>query len=62
MMRILNAKRVEYSNEKEPDLELLLNRICNVFNPKEEEALADNYLQAALSAQVYKSNYEHRVL
>ena len=61
VMRILNAKRVEYSKGKTLDLELLLNRTGSVFKPYGEEPLEDDSLQAALLAQVRKSNYDHRV-
>ena len=37
MMRILNDERVEYSKGKALDLELLLNRIGNVFKPIEDD-------------------------
>ena len=49
-MRILNEERVEYSKGKSLDLELLLNRIGNIFKPIEEQALEDETLQAALTA------------
>ena len=57
---ILNDERVEYSKRKKLDLELLLNRIGSVFKPNEKEAQEDDSLQAALSAQVHKNNFEHR--
>jgi hypothetical protein len=49
MMRILNEERVEYSKGKLLDLELLLNRIGNIFKPIEEETPEDESLQAALT-------------
>jgi hypothetical protein len=58
MMRILNEERVEYSKGKTLDLELLLNRIGSIFKPIEEEAQEDEALQAALTAQICKSEYK----
>ncbi len=58
MLRILNDERVKYSKGKKLDLEWLLNRIGSVSKPKEEEALEDDSLQAALTAQVQMNNYE----
>jgi hypothetical protein len=55
MMRILN---VEYSKGKTLDLELLLNRIGSIFKPIEVEAPEDETLQAALTAQIPKSEYK----
>ncbi len=57
MMRILNEERVESSKEMSLDLELLLNRIRSIFNPIEEGAPEDESLQAALTAQIRKSEY-----
>ena len=58
MVRILNEKLVEYNKGKLLDLELLLNRIGSIFKPIEEEALEDESLQAALTAQIRKSEYK----
>ncbi len=57
-MRILNEERVKYSKGKSLDLELLLNRICSILKPIEEEAPEDESLQAALTAQIRKSEYK----
>jgi hypothetical protein len=58
MIRILNEERVGYSKGKSPDLEQLLNKIGSIFKPIEEEALEDETLQAALTAQISKSKYQ----
>jgi hypothetical protein len=58
MIRILNEERVEYSKGKQPDLEQLLNKIGSIFKPIEEEAPEDENLQAALTAQIRKSEYQ----
>ncbi len=60
MMLILNEERVEYSKGKWLDLELLLNRIGSIFKPIQvgEEAQEDESLQAALTAQICKSEYK----
>ena len=42
------------------DLELLLNQIGGTFKPNEEAPEDDDSLQAALSAQIRKTNYENR--
>jgi hypothetical protein len=57
-IRILNEERVEYSKGKSPDLEQLLNKIGSNFKPIEEEAPEDETLQAALTAQIRKSEYK----
>ena len=58
MIRILNEERVEYGKGKQPDLEQLLNKIGSIFKPIEEEAPEDETLQAALTAQIRKSEYQ----
>jgi hypothetical protein len=58
MIRILNEERVEYSKGKQPNLEQLLNKIRSIFKLIEEEALEDEALQAALTAQIRKSEYQ----
>ena len=58
MIWILNEERVKYSKGKLLDLVLLLNRICSIFKPIEEEAQEDESLQAALTAQIRKSEYK----
>jgi hypothetical protein len=58
MIRILNEERVEYGKGKQPDLEQLLNKIGCIFKPIEEEAPEDENLQAALTAQIRKSEYQ----
>ena len=42
------------------DLGLLLNQIGDIFKPDEEATENDESLQAALSAQVRRSNYVNR--
>ena len=58
MMRMLNEELVEYSKGKTLNFELLLNRIGSIFKPIEEEAQEDETLQAALTAQICKSEYQ----
>jgi hypothetical protein len=41
------------------DLELLLNQVGGIFKPDEDGQEKDITLQAALSAQVRKTNYEN---
>ena len=55
--RILNDERVGYSKGKNLDLEFLLNGICSIFKPIQEEALEDDSLQTALTAQDRKNDY-----
>ncbi len=59
MIRILHAARVESGNGEVLDLELLLNQAGGIFEPDEEDPEEDVTLQAALSAQVRKTNYEN---
>ena len=59
MIRVLHAARVESENGKILGLELLLNRIGGIFKPDEEAPEDDDTLQAALSAQVRRTNYEN---
>ena len=49
---------MEYSKGKSPDLEQLLNKIGSIFKPIEEEAPEDETLQAALTAQFRKSEFQ----
>ncbi len=60
MIQFLHVARVESSNRKTSDLELLLNQIAGIFKPDEEAPEDDNTLQAALLAQACKTNFEHR--
>ncbi len=60
VIRILHATRVEVGGEKTLDLELLFNQICGLFEPDEEAPEDDGSLQAALAAQVRKTNYKCR--
>ena len=60
MIRIVLAARVDSSNGETLDLELLLNQIGGMFKPDDEATENDESLQAALSAQVCKANYENR--
>ena len=60
MIRILHAARVEAGDGKGLDLELLLNQIKGIFKPDEGAKENEESLQAALSAQVRKTNYENR--
>jgi hypothetical protein len=57
---ILHAARVKSGNGKMLDLELLLNQVGGIFKPDKEAKEEDCTLQAALSAQVCKPNYENR--
>ncbi len=60
MIRILHATRVESGNGKPLDLEILLNLIGGIFKPDEGAPEDDDTLQSALSAQICKTNFEHR--
>ena len=60
MIRTLHAARVDADNGTILDMEILLNLIGGIFKPDEEAALDDESLQAAMSAQVRKTNYENR--
>ena len=60
MIRVLHAARVEADNGKDLDMEILLNLIGGIFKPEDEAAGDEESLQAALSAQVRKPNYENR--
>ncbi len=61
MIRILHAARVESGYGKVLDLELLLNQVEGIFKPDKEGMMEEDVtLQAALSAQVCKTNYENR--
>jgi hypothetical protein len=61
MIRILHAARVESGNCKVLDLELWLNQVGGIFKPDEDGQEDDVTLQAALTAQVGKTNYENSV-
>ena len=54
----LHAASVDFGNRKSLDLELLLNQIGEIFKPDEEAPEDDYSLQAALSVQVCKTNFE----
>ncbi len=59
MIRTLHAARVESGSGKILDLELLLNQAGGKFKP-EDDGLEDNItLQAAVLAQVRKTNSEN---
>jgi hypothetical protein len=60
MMTRLNEERVEYSKGKMLDLESVLNRISSIFKPIEEEAPEDESQQAALTAQIHKSEFKRQ--
>ena len=60
MKRVLHSARVESGNGLILDLKLLLNLIGGIFRPDEEALENDESLQATLSAQVRKTNYENR--
>ncbi len=51
---------MESGNGKKLDLELLFNLTGGTFKPDEDGMEEDCSLQAALSAQVRKTNYENR--
>ena len=60
MIRVLHAARVDSDNGKDLDMEILLNLIGGIFKPEDEAAGDDQSLQAALTAQVRRTNYENR--
>ena len=60
LIRILHAACVDAGAGKDLDLELFLNQIRDIFKPDEEATENDESLQAALSAQVRRLNYENR--
>ena len=60
MIRTLHAARVDADNGTILDMEILLNLIGGIFKPDEEAAVDDESLQAAMSAQIRKTNYENR--
>ena len=60
MIRVLHASRVEAGNGKDLDMEILLNQVGGIFKPEEEAASNEESLQAALSANVRRPNYENR--
>ncbi len=60
MIQILHSARVESCDGKILDLEMLLNQVGGIFKPEDESLDDDTTLQAALSAQVHKTNYENR--
>jgi hypothetical protein len=59
MIRTLHAARVESGNGKTMDLRLLFNQVGGIFKPDEEVTKEDRSLQAALSAEVHRPNYEN---
>ncbi len=59
MILVLHAARVESGNGKVFDLELLFSQVRGIFKPEEEGQEEDVTLQAALLAQVSKTNYEN---
>jgi hypothetical protein len=59
MIRILHAARVESGDGERLDLQLLFNQVRGIFKPDEKVTEEDCTLQAALSAQVRKANYEN---
>ncbi len=56
MIQTLHAARVELGSGKILALELLLNQVRGIFKPEDEGLEDDLTLQAALSAQVRKTN------
>ena len=61
MTRVLHAvARVESDNGKDLDMEILLNLIDGIFKPEDEAAGDETSLQAALTVQVLRTNYENR--
>ena len=60
MIRVLHAARVDSDNGKTLDMEIILNLVGGIFKPEDESAGDEASLQAALSAQVRRTNYEHR--
>ncbi len=59
-IRISHTARVESENGQKLGLELLCNQVWGIFNPDKEMQEEDCQLQAALSAQVSKTDYENR--
>ena len=60
LQQILHAARVDSDNGTTLDMEIILNLISGIFKPEDESAGYEASLQAALSAQVRRTNYEHR--
>ena len=61
MTRVLHAvAREESDNGKDLDMEILLNHIDGIFKPEDEAAGDETSLQAALTVQVLRTNYENR--
>ena len=58
MIRVLHAARLESDNGKDLDMEILLNLIGGIFKPEDEAAGEYTSLQAALTVQVWRTNYE----
>ena len=60
MIRVLHAASVESDNVKDLDIEILLNLKDGIFKPEDEAAGDEQSLQAALTIQVRRTNYENR--
>ena len=60
MIRIVHAARVDAGNGRDLDMEILLNQVGGIFKPDEEAASNEDSLQAALSANVQRSNFANR--
>ena len=60
MIRILHAARVDAGNGRDLDMDILLNQVGGIFKPEEEAASNGESLQAALSANVQRSNFANR--
>jgi hypothetical protein len=59
MIQTLHSVRVESGDGKILDLEILLNQVLGILKPEDEGPDDDTTLQALLSAQVRKTNYEN---
>ena len=60
MIRVLHAARVGAGNGKDLDMEIHLNQVGRIFKAEEEAASNEDSLQAALSPNVRRPNYENR--
>lgn len=60
LLEFFYATCVDSGNGKNLDLELLLNKIGEIFKPNGEAPEEDESLQVTLSAQVCKTKYEHQ--
>jgi hypothetical protein len=59
IIRILHFASVKSGNGQNVDLELLLHQLGGIFKPEDDNQEEDSTLQAALSTQVRKMNFEN---